>query len=67
MVADMHDHLRPGDTFQCERCHAVYLATERGSVETRDEARCSCCGTIMVGWPESCGFELVKPSDASLA
>ena len=60
----MYEHLRPGDSFRCERCRAVYLATKRdGPIETRDDARCSCCGTIMVGWPEECGFELIKPSD----
>jgi len=66
MLAGMYDQLRPGDTFKCQRCHAVYLATERGSIETRDEARCSCCGTVMVGWPETCGIELIKAGELDL-
>jgi hypothetical protein len=67
MSSSMYGHLRPGDTFSCERCRAVYLATERGGIETRDEARCTCCGTVMMGWPEDCGFELVKASDPDFA
>ena len=63
----MQTNLRLGEVFACEECRAVYLVMERGSVDTIQEARCACCGTVMVGWPEEYGFDLIKPTYREIA
>ena len=63
----MHTDLRPGEIFACEECQAVYAVMARGSVDSIQEARCACCGTVIVGWPEEYGFELIKPSYRDIA
>ena len=55
----MYEHLRRGDTFKCDRCRAVYVVVD-GEIEERNEARCACCGVVMMGWPKHFGFELVR-------
>lgn len=59
--------LKPGDHVTCLSCRAAYEVTADGSIESRDDARCRVCRTIIVKWPQFVGLRLIPPAEEASA
>lgn len=55
--------LKPGERIVCSQCNAVHEATVDGMIETRNDARCRVCRTILTHWRQYVGLRLVEPDE----